>query len=317
MLILLALASLAFAEPTQAEVVLDDGQVLHGQVERQDDGSIILTLGSGTMLRFPPAAIREVRPWEPAATPTDVAVAAPATPAPPAELPVPGEAPGRRKTAAGWTGDPNRSRYLYAPSGFSLGKGRGYVSQKELVITEAAFGITDWWDLQAGTSVVTLLIPGAAFGLVGTKFSLPIGKDFHVAAGGQALFLETSALALGFVTGTYGNEDRHVSVGVGGLTTIIDGVAGAPTGVVATLSGNYRLSSRVALVSENWFLFGDTFTPTGGPVWVVPSLAVRLMGPTFATDLGLVPILTDSDPPVIPIPWVGFTWNFALPYADK
>ncbi len=305
---LLLCASFAFAEPTTAEVVLDDGQVLRGVVERQEDGSVVLTLGSGTMLRFPSAAIREVRP-----------VSAAPTPAPEVkkELPLPGEAPGARTTTGGWPPDPNRSRYLYSPSAFSLGKGRGYVSQKELVITEAAFGITDWWDIQAGTSVITLLIPGGEFALLGTKFSLNPVKDFRVGIGGQALVTSDPALVLGFVNATYGNEDKHITLAVGGLTTFLDGVAGAPGGALVTLSGNIRLGPKAALITENWFFLGDSFSPTGDAVWLVPSLAVRLFGPSFATDLGLVPIFTGSTPVVLPIPWVGFTWNFALPYADK
>lgn len=313
MLLLLA-AALAFAEPVLADVVLDDGQILRGIVERQDDGSIVLTLGSGTMLRFPGVAVREVRTIDPnAPPPTPTTAATPSTD----PLPLPGAAPGQRSTAGGYEPDPNRSRYLYSPSAYSLGRGRGYVSQKELIITEAAFGITDFWDIQAGTSVITLAIPGAAFGLVGTKLSFPIGDNMHVAAGGQALFTTSPAILLGFGTFTYGPEDRHVSVSVGGLTTIIDGIAGPPAGLLMTVSGSYRLGPRTALVTENWILFGGGLSPIGGEVYVVPSLAVRLFGPNFATDLGLVPIITgESDPPVIPIPWIGFTWNWALPYAE-
>ncbi|MSQ03840.1 MAG: hypothetical protein EXR71_18460 [Myxococcales bacterium] len=310
MLLLLA-TTLALAEPVLAEVVLDDGQVLRGTVERQDDGSIILTLGSGTRLRFPGIAIRDVRAIDPKAPPPT-----PTTPVSTDPLPLPGALPGQRRTAGGYEPDPNRSRYLYSPSAYSLGRGHGYVSQKELIITEAAFGITDFWDIQAGTSVITLALDGGAFALVGSKFSLPVGDNIHLAVGGQALFTSVPAIVLGFGTFTYGPEDRHVSVSVGGLTTIVQGVAGAPTGLLATVSGSYRLGPRTALVTENWILFGGGLSPTGDDVYVVPSLAVRLFGPSFATDLGVVPIITGaSDPPVIPIPWIGFTWNWALPDA--
>lgn len=311
---LLLLAALAFADPVLSEVVLDDGQVLHGEVTRQDDGSVVLTLASGTMLRFPAAAIREVR----------AAGAAPAAPAPEATaapLPLPGDAPGgalpaevpgEPKTENGWPRDPNRNRYLYSPSAFTLGAGRGYVSQKEIVLTEVAFGITDFWDLQAGTSLITLLLPGGQFGMVGTKLAFPVSKSVHLGAGAQSLLFAGGGLILGFGTVTVGSEDRHLSVNAGAIGLL--GSGGIASGVI-TVSGNWRLGPRTSLLSENWFFLGGDVNPTSS-VFVVPSFAVRLFGPSIATDLGVVPLfLPDSGVPVIPVPWVGFTWNFALPYA--
>ena len=319
---LLLLAALALAEPLVSEVLLDDGQVLRGQVEKQADGSVVLTLASGTMLRFPAAAVRDVRTATaatPCPTTTPVAVA-PLPTTSPGSAPLPSPEPGgaapakiEPTTASGWPRDPNRNRYLYSPSAFTLGRGRGYISQKELVLTEAAFGITDFWDIQAGTSVITLLIDGGQFGVVGTKLAFPIGDMVHLGAGGQALFLAGGALGMGFATVTVGTEDRHLSVNVGALGVFDDFSQPTP---VMTVSGNWRLGAKTALVSENWIFFGGDVSPTGDPVFVVPSLAIRLIGPAFATDLGVVPIiLPGSNPPVLPIPWVGFTWNFALPYA--
>ncbi len=283
------------------EVVLDDGQVLQGLVEKEADGSVLLTLGSGSTLRFPAVIVREVRPI----------VTKP--------LPLPAAAPGaavnRPSTDpnAPWDPDPNKSRYLYSPSAFGLGQGKGYVSQKQLLLTEAAIGITDWWDFQVGTSVITLFIPDAAFGIVGTKVSFGVTKDVHLALGGQALFFGEGAVGLGFGTVTYGTPDRHISLSAGGLAASFNGSVESAGTLLVALSGNYRLGPRTALVSENWFLIGGDFQPSGGEVFAVPSLAVRMFGPTFATDLGIVPIITpDSSTTVIPIPWVGFTWNYAI-----
>ncbi len=292
---------LAFAEATRAEVVLDDGQVLKGLVEKEADGSVVITLGSGSALRFPAAIVREVRPIT-------------ATP-----LPLPAVTPGvainRPSTDpnAPWDPDPNKSRYLYSPSAFGLGQGKGYVAQKQLLLTEAAIGVTDWWDIQAGTSVITLFIPDAAFAIVGTKVSFKVAKDVHLALGGQSLFVGEGIVGLGFGTVTYGTADRHVSLSAGGLAGSFNGSVESVGTVLVTLSGNYRLGPRTALVSENWFLIGGELQPAGGGLFVVPSLAVRMFGPSFATDLGLVPIITgDSSLSVIPIPWVGFTWNYAI-----
>ncbi len=308
LLFLIAVASAG----TPTEVVLNDGQVLQGGVERQEDGSVVVTLGSGTMLRFPAEAVREVREVTPAV------VAPPPAPAncPKLEMPLPDANPTGPRTPHAWERDPNRNRYMYAPSGFTLGKGHGYVSQKELLLTEAAYGITDFWDIQAGTSLITLAIPGGAVGVLGTKLAVPITPTLRVGGGAQGLFAADLALAAVFGTVTLGTEDRHVSFNAG-TTVLTNGeeVRMSPGGILI-VSGNYRVGPRVALLSENWIFVGSQFTPTGEPVWLVPAFAVRLFGPSFATDLGLVPlIVANSGIPVIPIPWVGFTWNYSLPNA--
>jgi hypothetical protein len=306
MLAALALCiGIAFAAPERAELVLDDGQVLVGVVEQEAGGAWTLTLGSGTVLRFPAEIVREVRPIVPK------------------PLPLPGANPGTPGKPISdngeWDPDPNRSRYLYTPSAFALGKGRGYVSQKQLLLTEAAIGVTDFWDVQAATSVITLFMPGVgALGVVGTKLSAKaLGKDLHIAGGAQALFVSHNVVTLGFGTVTYGTGDRHVSVSAGGVVDFLTGDDPQTLGtVLVAVSGNYRLGPRAALVSENWFLIGGELQPAGGDLFVIPSLVVRLFGPSFATDLGVVPLIVPEsgifDVPVIPIPWVGFTWNFGI-----
>ena len=308
LLLLLALARAG----TLSEVVLDDGQTLQGSVERQEDGSVVVTLGSGTMLRFPAVAVREVREVTPAPVVAPVVADCPKL-----DTPLPDANPGGARTPHAWERDPNRNRYMYAPSGFTLGKGHGYVSQKEILLTEAAYGVTDFWDIQAGTSLITVTIPGAAIGVLGTKVAAPITPTLRVGGGAQGLFADGLAMAAVFGTVTLGTEDRHVSFNAG--TTVIsngEDVRVSPGGIVI-VSGNYRLGPRVALLSENWILLGSQFTPTGEPLWLVPAFAVRLFGPSFATDLGLVPLaVPNSGVPFIPIPWVGFTWNYAMPNAD-
>lgn len=320
---LLLLTTLAFADPTSdiaaGEVVLDDGQVLQGKVERQEDGSIVVTLASGTMLRFPAAAIREVRPATPPPSPVVCPEPAPVVTAAPVvagDQPHPTDQPGEARTAAGWPRDPNRNRYLYAPSGFTLGAGHGYVSQKEILLTEVAYGITDFWDVQAGTSLITLAIPYAQFGVLGTKLATPVAPLWRIGGGTQMLFATDVFLAAVFGTVTFGTEDKHITINAGTTFVGNDDVVEPAEGGIVIISGNYRLGARTALITENWIFFGQGFTPTGDDVWMVPTAGVRLFGPNFATDLGLVPLIVpESDVLVIPIPWVGFTYNFAMPYA--
>lgn len=307
---LVLLATLAFAAASQSEVVLDDGQVLRGLVEVEENGSVLLTLGSGTILRFPKDAVREVRALT-AQAPT------PADARPPAELPLPSSAPGEAQTASGWPRDPNRNRYFYSPSAFSSGRGRGYVSQKEIVLTEVSYGVTDFWDVQAGTSLITLFLEGGQFAVVGTKLAMKVSEHVRLGVGAQALFLpaQSTSLTLAFGTVTVGDEDKHLSVSGGTAIGFFDGSAEVAPGALLTVSGNLRVGPSTALITENWFILGD-FTADG--VFAVPSLGVRLFGPHFATDLGVLVLASEElFGSVIPLPWVGFTYNFALPNASS
>jgi hypothetical protein len=244
----------------------------------------------GQIVKIPAALVREVRAVSP--------------------LPLPGnpDAPDE------WPADPNRVGYFYAPSAFTLGAGRGYLSQKELAVTAAAFGVTDFFDIQVGTIIPTLFIEDSQVAMLGGKLGGKLTPWLRIGGGTQVFFTGGEQIGFLFGNATIGDEDRNLTVG-GGVATNFDFASGDYIPVFV-LAGNYRLGAKTALVTENWLVvpppgvasFLDSiFLPTGG---------VRLFGPAFAVDLGLG-IFKIQDSPVIPFPWVGFTWNWELPYADR
>jgi len=230
----------------------------------------------------------------PSTTPVE-ATASPVTP-----VPLPGDRPSDTPPEE-WPSDPNRVGYFYSPSAFTLDQGRGYVSQKELAFTAVAFGITDFWDIQVGT-VVPLLFTEARVGVVGTKFAFKVAKGLRVGFGTQAFFVADVFGAVPFGVVSVGNEDRHLSINAGAL--LPDGNPAVP---LVTLSGNYRLGPRSALITENWIVVEDEFA---AGVLIVPTAGVRLFGPQFAVDLGAGVFAVEGQ--VIPLPWVGFTWNWGI-----
>ncbi len=285
-------ATLALAaEGPRVVLTLSDGQELRGYLLARSESVVVLELLDGQRLELPARAVRAVAD-EPGAG------SVPTTPAPAATSP------------GGFAPDPNSSRYFYSPSAFPLGQGNGYLAQRELAITSAGVGITEFWDIEAGT-IVPLLFTEAPVGLVGTKLTARAGKQWRVGLGAQAFFVDASALGFVFANTTYGHEDRHGTVAAG---VLMDFTTGEVAMDVLTTSLNWRLGDKAALVTEVWW----TYIPRG-EIWpgthlfIVPAGGVRLFGPKFAVDLGLVPVITaEPSLPVLPLPWISFAWNWSL-----
>lgn len=296
MLTTLLFAALALAADVPGTVVLTDGQTLAGSVEVLAGGDVALTLADGERLVVPRAAVGAVRGADGA------------------EIALPAEAAGGRN---GWLPDQNRTRYFYSPSAFNLGKRRGYVSQKELVVTEAGYGVTDFWDVQAGTSLVTLFLENGQVALVGTKLATPVAEKVRIGAGAQALWIPGAGttIVLPFATVTAGDADRHLSLSGGvPVAFMSEGTEPAPFGMI-TLSGNWRVGERVALLTENWLVVGEGDAiggNLGSGAFALPSFGARFFGRSFAADAGLFLFAQPRDGIVLPIPWLAVTWNWEI-----
>ena len=262
------------------EVVLSDGQVLAGELVSEDEAGVVLRLADGKELTLDAEVVKKVQEVE---------------------------------TETGrWGADPNQNRYLYSPSAFMLGQGNGYLAQRALILTTAGVGIFDFWDLEAGAILPTLFIDGAASGVIGTKLGVPVHEKVRLGAGFQALFFGSEIMGLAFAEVTYGTLDTHATLAGGALLSLDRGEVGF---YAATLSGTHRLGPKLALVTENWFLWVPQGGPwfDGFPLFIVPGGAVRLFGPSFSVDLGLVPVVTGaSDLPLVPVPWISFSWSWSL-----
>ena len=209
--------------------------------------------------------------------------------------------------------DANRTRYFYAPSAFTLGHGRGYVSQKEVVFTSAAIGLSDYADIQVGTIVPTLFIEGgnARMLVAAAKVGVPVGDKLRIGAGLQTFNVAQESLTLPFLVGTVGTEDRHVSLSVGALGL---GTDTSDRLTLYNLAGSLRVRDNLALVSENYVVTA----PYDDNVLVAPSGGVRFIGRTFSADLGFfVPTGSMFGGEIIPIPWLDVTWNFDTDLAGR
>jgi hypothetical protein len=259
------------ALPVRALVFLKDGQQLRGTLVARDATGATLELEGGSRVTVPEGSILRI------------------------ETAKPGE-------AKLWSADPGRTRYLYSPSGFMLDRGEGYISQTELLVTTVAYGVSDHVTVGLGTAIPFLFVEDGVNLLAMLKVGGSLGDYVHVAVAGQILWLPgveagtTGGLLLGTIT--LGTPDAHLGVSAG--PPFVTGTEGNEVGdVVLSLSGNYRVSERIALVSENWLLPGadNAFLLSG---------AVRFVGQRLGVDAGL--IYAEGTP--VPIPWLDFTFSF-------
>lgn len=201
--------------------------------------------------------------------------------------------------------DPNRSRYLYAPSGFMLTEGEGTFSQKEVLFSTIAYGVTDNLTIEAGALTPAYL--GGAYGLH-AMFGVRLGVQVHpkvvIHGGAQLLAFPANfqgSVGVAHAGVTYGSVDGHVTF------TLAKPFTFNPypfSDIVVALSGSRRLSNRWAIVTENWLVT----TPYSGPQ-VFDAVAFRWMWSKSVTlDVGAI-IYNFGFSPIglLPIPWVDLT----------
>ena len=249
---------------------LADGSVLYGRIVSDDGGRVVVQTQGGARVELARTQIRSIEPLG-----------------------------GRLVNGEVWTADPNGTRLFFGPTGRTLPAGTGQFAVYELVLPFVSVAAGDRVTLSAGTPV----IPGA------------IGKAFYAEAKVQAIAMPTlhaSVGALAFATdeddeaagvlyavATAGTEDRAVTVSAGFPFVTGDRISQTPA---IQIGGEYRVSRRIKLMSENYFVPGETGTILSG--------GVRIFGERLSADAGLgFGVGAGCDEQCI-IPLVNFAYSF-------
>lgn len=204
-----------------------------------------------------------------------------------------------------WFENPHSTRLLFSSTAYPLEKGTGYYSNTWLFIHTFAAGITDRFTLGGGATT----IPGIAVHenpvYLLPKYTVVDGPRTKVALGALIGFLpfntdaddDVSSAGLLYAVGTTGTRESNVSLGLGW------GYAGGETTSTPAVmfGGQGRISRRVSLISENWFVSG------GGDTEGVISYGLRFLGENLSVDLAWVTALGAGG---IGIPWLGFAFRF-------
>jgi len=156
-----------------------------------------------------------------------------------------------------WFENPNASRYLFAPSGYSLGEDKGYYQNSMLLYNSVGYGFTDNLSMSAGILPIPLpFIGGVIFTFQG-KYAFPIVQNkWNASAGFMYINNFGDHLGIGYGAFTYGSKDHNVSIGAGYGWAEGDLIK-AP---VLTISGMTRLGRKFALVTENWLIPVEEFS---------------------------------------------------------
>jgi hypothetical protein len=202
-----------------------------------------------------------------------------------------------------WFSNPNATRLFFGPTAHMLKKGEGYLSDTYLFFPQIVFGFTDNLTLGGGLS----LLPGGGLKnqlvYLMPKAGGPVGRDLHLAAGALVIRLpefddgKNTTVGVLYAVGTRGNRDRSFSAGLGyGFEG--ERLADRP---MVMAGGEYRVSRRVSLVTENW-VFPGLDQP-------LVAAGFRFFGEGLAVDLALANVL-GKDMLMPGVPFVDFVYNF-------
>ena len=248
-------------------LTLKDGSTIFGRVSALSGDSLTFQTSGGATIQLSVAAVRSIK---------EIATS-------------------EMHEGSYWFPNPNATRLFFAPSGQMLKGGEGYVSDYELFFPGVAYGLTDYFTIGGGVS----LLPAAASDQVyylTPKIGFSVNDKVHLATG--LLFAGGQGGSGGVYYGVATFGDGNASFTLGGGYGFAGGdIESEPLGMVG---GELRISRRIGLVTENYLL----------PVSdnnILYSFGVRFMGEKLTTDLALFNV---SGSNTIGFPFVDFVFRF-------
>jgi len=261
---------------TLMELRLVDGSVLIGKVVEEDESRVVFETITGVRMEVPRDRIRSMVP-----------------------------ARGQLVDGHFWPQDPNRTRLLVlSPTGRTLPRGEGYLSAFWIFFPFVGYGVTDNFTFAAGTPVIPEVIGRVIY--LAPKLRLFSGPNVDVSAGVLALFatqeLDEGSGGILYGVGTFGEQDRSFSAGIGWAYTWGGGDPWISSEPLVMLGGEYRVGVRSKLLTENFFVPGESGAfLTGG---------MRLFGERLSVDFGIGAVVGFDSNGTPWFPLLNFVWNF-------
>lgn len=208
------------------------------------------------------------------------------------------------KSGRYWFPDPAAAQLFLFPTARMVPRGEGYVADYYIFFAAAGYGVSDWLTLGGGLSLFPFVDLDHQIYYFTPKVGIEASENFHLSAGALVIkipgFCDDDNVPLVGVldaVATYGGPDRSLTAGVG-YGFVEDEPADKP---LVLLGGNWRVSRRVAFVSENWVIPGVDNA--------MISYGVRLMGESISVDLAFF-TPTGEDFVFPGVPFVAFAFNF-------
>ncbi len=252
-----------FPERT-VRIVLTDGSILIGLIERDDEAEIVLRSASGVVTTIPREQVKSLTTLD-----------------------------GERFFRT----DPNGTRLFFAPTGRAVGAGAGYVAFYEVLVPFVAVGAGSAVTLAGGMTIN----PGTErFAYLAPKVTLFDRPTMSFALGGIGVTVlgatDSESVGLVYGVGTFGPPHASFTAGVA------FGFGGGEISErpVLMLGGEYQMSNNVKLLTENYVFVGvkDGLLVSGGirffgdklaadiGLFTVPSLITDEPGFPFIPWLG-------------------------------
>jgi hypothetical protein len=209
-----------------------------------------------------------------------------------------------------WREDQNQSRLFFAPTGRTLHQGQAYAGLFT-ILPFVGVGVTDHFTLAGGFNPVGGELATMDLWLA-PKVQVRADASRQIAAG--AFYLQINEdpfnndwyddgedrsmyrLAIGYGVGTFGSPDQAVHLGAG----VARQFGSDPrTRALGMVGGEYRISRKWKLLSENWLMLPD---------YPVISVGARSIGDRWTYDLGLMALLGEEGMPYVPI--LSFAYAF-------
>ncbi len=248
-------------------VELVDGSVLYARIADGSEGDrVVIVTSGGARLEMDRAQIRTIR-----------------------------RATGQVVRGEYWPDDASGTRLFFTATGRSLRAGEAYVGSYLIVLPFIAVGITDWLTFAAGAP---LLIGEVEPFYVAPKLRLVGTPSAELSVGTLAFFVkDEDAVGIAYGVGTFGTRDAALTLGLG------FGYSGADfsSQPVAMIGGETRVSRRIKLLTENYFLPGET--------GLVFSGGLRFLGDRLSTDVGVAGAAGDGDAGCC-VPLINFSYAF-------
>jgi hypothetical protein len=210
-----------------------------------------------------------------------------------------------------WREDQNHSRLFFAPTGRTLHQGQAYAGIFG-ILPFVGVGVSDHVTLAGGLNPFGGELASMDVWLA-PKVRVRADSARQFAVGGFFLQLdgnpfdwdddyyfepdrEMYRLAIGYGVGTFGDADQALHVGAG----LARQFGSDPrTRALGMIGGEYRMSRRWKLITENWLMLPD---------YPVLAVGARSVGERWTYDLGLMALLAEEGAPYVPI--VSFSYAF-------
>ncbi len=211
-----------------------------------------------------------------------------------------------------WPDNPNYHRNFYSPTGIGMEKGQAYYQNLMVVWNHLGYAFTDYFTMGIDFEILSILSGGDIFDsfrpvfALTPKFSHSFNDHIHAGVGAVLLSVPNSdrffEAGISYAVGTYGTKDNNITLGFG-LPFYEGEIQGRVP--VFNISGQYRVSRKISIVSENWIIAPEELGFAGFGVQ-----GLRYIGKNLNWDIGLVLYKAEDEFGVAPIPFVGLAIHF-------